>query len=191
MTDEDTDGVIPESKIREAHAKCMEDPELAKYFNDAPQGAKEYIALMFYCTVFQNEVDDGLYETYQKEVEEELTREDMLYLATHDRNPQTKAHFRDLLAQVPPTAADASPAVAPASEAVSAPTTPIVFDTRRLEMAIDRIHASLQKLDQRLEEQERQAARFRRFRFACLVIWLVFLFVAVVGAVVLTLCIMP
>ena len=176
MTDEDTDGVIPESKIREAHAKCMEDPELAKYFNDAPQGAKEYIALMFYCTVFQNEVDDGLYETYQKEVEEELTREDMLYLATHDRNPQTKAHFRDLLAQVPPVADDASP---------------IVFDTRRLEMAIDRIHASLQKLDQRFEEQGRQAARFRQFRFACLVIWLVFLFVAVVGAVVLTLFLMP
>ena len=100
MADDDTDGVIPESKIREAHAKCMEDPQLAKYFNDAPQGAKEYIALMFYCTVFQDEVDDGLYATYQKEVEEEMSREDLLYLATHDRNPQSKAHFRELLAKM-------------------------------------------------------------------------------------------
>ncbi len=36
MSDND---VIPEDKIREAHAKCMQDPALAKYFNDAPPGA--------------------------------------------------------------------------------------------------------------------------------------------------------
>ena len=93
MSDND---VIPEDKIREAHAKCMQDPALAKYFNDAPPGAKQYIALMFYCTVFSGEVDDDLCAKYQQEVEEDLTRDDALYLATRDTNPISKAHFRQL-----------------------------------------------------------------------------------------------
>lgn len=97
MSDEN-DGVIPESKIREAHAICMRDPNLAKYFEDAPQGARQYIALMFYCTVFHAEVDDEKCASYQAEVEAELTRDDLLYLATHERNPISKAHFRELYA---------------------------------------------------------------------------------------------
>lgn len=103
MADEDVieevaaeEGVIPAEKIQEAHAICMQDPKLAKYFNDAPYGAKQYIALMFYCTVFSEEVDDDLCAKYQQEVEEELTRDDALYLATRDTNPISKAHFREL-----------------------------------------------------------------------------------------------
>lgn len=90
------EGVIPAAKIQEAHAVCMQDPKLAKYFNDAPYGAKQYIALMFYCTVFSEEVDDDLCAKYQQEVEEDLSCEDALYLATRDANPITKAHFREL-----------------------------------------------------------------------------------------------
>lgn len=89
-------GVIPAEKIQKAHAICMQDPKLAKYFNEAPYGAKQYIALMFYCTVFSEEVDDDLCAKYQQEVEEELTREDALYLATRDTNSISKAHFREL-----------------------------------------------------------------------------------------------
>lgn len=88
--------VIPEDKIREAHAKCMQDPALAKYFDEAPPGARQYIALMFYCTVFQDEVDDAKCELYQSEVEEDLTKEDLLYLATNERNLESRAHFREL-----------------------------------------------------------------------------------------------
>lgn len=93
MSDND---VIPEDKIREAHAKCMQDPALAKYFNDAPPGAKQYIALMFYCTVFEDELDDAKCELYQGEVEEDLTKDDLLYLATNARNLESRAHFREL-----------------------------------------------------------------------------------------------
>lgn len=103
MADEDVieevaaeEGVIPAEKIQEAHAVCMQDPKLAKYFNEAPYGAKQYIALMFYCTVFSEEVDDDLCAKYQQEVEEELTRDDALYLATRDTNPISKSHFREL-----------------------------------------------------------------------------------------------
>lgn len=162
MADDDTDGVIPESKIREAHAKCMEDPQLAKYFNDAPQGAKEYIALMFYCTVFQNEVDDGLYATYQKEVEEEMSREDLLYLATHDRNPQSKAHFRDLLAKMPQPSISAVPSHSfglfeNAADQEAAPK--VVIDTRRIELALERLQTTVANIQTYLEDREKREAK--------------------------------
>ena len=96
----ENDNVIPEEKIREAHARCMQDPALAKYFDEAPPGARQYIALMFYCTVFQNEVDDDTCALYQAEVEEDLSKEDLLYLATHERNLESKSHFRELYVEM-------------------------------------------------------------------------------------------
>lgn len=184
MADDDTDGVIPESKIREAHAKCMEDPQLAKYFNDAPQGAKEYIALMFYCTVFQNEVDDTLYETYQKEVEEEMSREDILYLATHDRNPQSKAHFRDLLAQMPVTPPPS--VVQKSDEATSVQVQQVSIDTRRIEMTLERVQTSLLRIQTTLEEREKREAKLSKIRTICaLVFFSIALLLVVAGAVVL------
>lgn len=185
MADDDTDGVIPESKIREAHAKCMEDPQLAKYFNDAPQGAKEYIALMFYCTVFQNEVDDGLYATYQKEVEEEMSREDLLYLATHDRNPQSKAHFRELLAKMPQTSPVAVPAPsfelfenATAQESAQS----VKLDTRRIELAIERLQASVTSIQTYLEEREKREAQRAKVHMICRIVLFVLVTLACMAA---------
>ncbi len=108
--------VIPVEKIKEAHAICMRDPKLAKYFEDAPAGAREYIALMFYCTVFSDELSDDLCAKYQQEVEADLTRDDVLYLATHETNPISKTHFRELYVEM--TQAEETPPPAP----VSAPT---------------------------------------------------------------------
>lgn len=170
MADDDTDGVIPESKIREAHAKCMEDPLLAKYFNDAPQGAKEYIALMFYCTVFQDEVDDDLYATYQKEVEEEMSREDLLYLATHDRNLQSKAHFRDLLAKMPQSSSVAEPARASGavgSDAAQASTATVTLDLQRIELALERLQTSVTNIQTYLEARDKREAKQARIRMIC------------------------
>ncbi len=93
VTDAD---VIPSAKIKQAYEICMKDPKLAKYFNEAPAGARQYIALMFYCTVFNEELNDELCAKYQAEVEEELTREDVLYLAENESDPITKMHFRRL-----------------------------------------------------------------------------------------------
>ena len=185
MADDDTDGVIPESKIREAHAKCMEDPQLAKYFNDAPQGAKEYIALMFYCTVFQDEVDDGLYATYQKEVEEEMSREDLLYLATHDRNPQSKAHFRDLLAKMSQTSPVAAPLPSPelletAAAQESAPS--VKLDTRRIELAIERLQASVTSIQTYLEDREKREAQRATVHMICRIVLFVLVTLACMAA---------
>ena len=178
MAEEENEGVIPEAKIREAHAKCMEDPALAKYFNDAPQGAKEYIALMFYCTVFQDEVNDALYATYQKEVEEELTREDVLYLATHDRNAQSKAHFRDLLSRMPAP----PPAPRPAEEPVVQQH--IELDTRRLEVIVERMFVSVAAIEKKLAEREAREAKVSRLRTICLVVWLMLVAVALLAGTV-------
>ncbi len=97
VNDED---VIPSWKIKKAYEICMKDPKLAKYFNDAPAGARQYIALEFYCTVFSREVNDNLCAKYQQEVEEDLAREDVWYLAENDPNSASKTHFRKLYVEM-------------------------------------------------------------------------------------------
>lgn len=140
MADETNDGVIPESKIREAHAKCMQDPALASYFENAPQGAKQYIALMFYCTVFQDEVDDEKCAAYQAEVEAELTKDDLLYLATHERNLESKAHFRELYVEMVNTEKAAAPAPEPSTAGDPAA---VVRELVRMEASLARVEAEL------------------------------------------------
>ena len=137
MADFDTDVVIPEDKIRAAHARCMQDPALAKYFQEAPPGAKQYIALMFYCTVYQDEIDDAKCEIYQAEVEEDLTKEDLLYLATHERNPESKTHFRELYVEM----VNAERA---AARAVDAPVP--ALNTAPLERTIDALQQEVHAL---------------------------------------------
>ena len=143
MSDND---VIPEDKIREAHAKCMQDPALAKYFNDAPPGAKQYIALMFYCTVFADELDDAKCELYQSEVEEDLTKDDLLYLATNARNLESRAHFRELYVQM----ANAEQA-APGEPVVAAPV--VNVDTDGVVRAVRDVRAELQQVRRLVAEQ--------------------------------------
>lgn len=140
-------GIIPAEKIQEAHAICMQDPKLAKYFNEAPYGAKQYIALMFYCTVFSGEVDDDLCAKYQQEVEEDLTRDDALYLATRDTNPISKAHFRELYLEL--KRAEEAPETAPQDNMVevSAPNTTVdATSLARVEQELVGLRAELMLL---------------------------------------------
>ena len=146
----DNDNVIPEDKIREAHAKCMQDPALARYFDDAPPGARQYIALMFYCTVFQDEVDDEKCALYQSEVEEDLSKEDLLYLATHDRNPESKAHFRELYVELV-SAEQAAEGDDSDFDGGAAPAA--TFDTRNLEQAISGVQKEVHQVRRLVAEQ--------------------------------------
>ena len=144
MSDND---VIPEDKIREAHAKCMQDPALAKYFNDAPPGAKQYIALMFYCTVFADELDDAKCELYQGEVEEDLTKDDLLYLATNARNLESRAHFRELYVEK----ANAEQAAVPEEGVVAAPA--VHVDVDGVIRAVRDVRTELQQVRRLVAEQ--------------------------------------
>ncbi len=144
--------VIPSAKIKEAYEICMKDPKLTKYFNDAPAGARQYIALMFYCTVFNDELNDDLCARYQAEVEEELTREDVLYLAENESDPITKMHFRRLYVAM------AKAEEAPASEKPAASTggaqIPVVeVSTANLEQQLVEVLAELQTLRKITAEQ--------------------------------------
>lgn len=143
----ENDNVIPEDKIREAHARCMQDPALAKYFDEAPPGARQYIALMFYCTVFQDEVDDDKCALYQAEVEEDLTKEDLLYLATHERNLESKSHFRELYVDLVNAEQAAEQAAA------GGPDKPVVLDTERLERTIAGVQKEVLQVRRLVAEQ--------------------------------------
>ncbi len=147
--------VIPVEKIKEAHAICMRDPKLAKYFEDAPAGAREYIALMFYCTVFSDELSDDLCAKYQQEVETDLTRDDVLYLATHETNPISKTHFRELYVEM--TQAEEAPAPAPAP--VAPPAGDVYAEAMRAELTAMR--AELTAIRAELGTVRTELARLR------------------------------
>ncbi len=92
------DDIIPEAKIREAVAQCTKHVKHARYFNEAPSGAKQYIALVFYETVFPNDLSEELSEQCFKEVLQELDADDLRYLITHEKDSRTRDTFVERLA---------------------------------------------------------------------------------------------
>lgn len=92
------DDIIPEEKAREAVAQCMKHVKHARYFNEAPSGAKQYIALLFYETVFPNDLSEEVSEQCFKEVLQELNPDDLLYLIAHEKDARTRDTFVERLA---------------------------------------------------------------------------------------------
>ena len=90
--------LIPEWKVREACAKCMKSEKHARYFNHAPAGAKQYIALVFFETVFPNDLTEEVSDQCFKETLQELNADDLLYLIAHETDPRTRDVFVERLA---------------------------------------------------------------------------------------------
>ena len=90
--------LIPEWKVREACAQCMKNEKHARYFNNAPAGAKQYIALVFFETVFPNDLTDEVSDQCFKETLQELNADDLLYLIAHETDPRTRDVFVERLA---------------------------------------------------------------------------------------------
>ena len=90
--------IIPEWKVREACAQCMKQADHARYFNEAPQGAKQYIALVFYETVYPNDLTEELSEQCFNEVLQELSAGDLLYLISREKDARTRDMFVERLA---------------------------------------------------------------------------------------------
>ena len=93
------DSIIPEEDFREAIAVCRKDPQLNRYFEMAPPGAKLFIGLGFYSTHFGDKVDPRQYAECQSEIEPSLTPNDLKYLIRFERDKNTKQYLRELLAQ--------------------------------------------------------------------------------------------
>ena len=48
----DTLPEIPQDKAQAAYETCVQDPQQMRYYANAPEGAQQYIALMFYFSVY-------------------------------------------------------------------------------------------------------------------------------------------
>lgn len=149
--------LIPEWKVREACAKCMRNEKHARYFNNAPTGAKQYIALVFFETVFPNDLTEEVADQCFKETLQELNADDLLYLVAHEVDPRTRDVFVERLAflreesalqrkraenpkpavtERPTAARAAAPAAPPAYNRVPAPVFQFAYDARRLDREV-------------------------------------------------------
>jgi len=149
--------LIPEWKIREACAKCMKNEKHARYFNNAPAGAKQYIALVFFETVFPKDLTEEVAEQCFKETLQGLNADDLLYLVAHEADARTRDVFVERLAflregsvlqrrraenqkpavterPVPPRMA--SPATPPAYDHAPVPIFQFAYDARRLDREV-------------------------------------------------------
>ena len=88
---------IPEDKVRAAYERCVQDPKLARYYANAPEGAQSYIALEFYLAVYGDEVGADSQEAYRREVEAELSAKDLAYLIRQTDDPAERDHLTALL----------------------------------------------------------------------------------------------
>lgn len=88
---------IPEDKAQIALATCLRDPSLARYYENAPEGARPYIALEFYLNVYGEEVPDEVAASYYQEVEEKLSTADISYLIKHESDPDIRDHLLDMM----------------------------------------------------------------------------------------------
>ena len=109
------ESIIPEEDFREAIAVCRKDPQLNRYFEMAPPGAKLFIGLGFYSTHFGDKVDPRQYAECQSEIEPSLAPNDLKYLIRFERDKNTKQYLRELLAQreAEESAAEEAPAETP------------------------------------------------------------------------------
>ena len=112
----ESDAIIPESDFREAIAACCRDPQLNRMFRQAPAGAKLFIGLGFYSTHFGDRVVPAQYAECLAEIEPALTANDLRYLVRFERDKQTKAYLKDLLARREKEAEEAAAAVAASTE---------------------------------------------------------------------------
>ena len=149
--------LIPEAKLREACAKCMQHAKHARYFNEAPPGAKQYIALVFFETIFPDDLTEDVSEQCFREVVQGLEEEDLQYLIACEKDPRARDVFVERLAflkedavvkgkrvekpqpEVTERPAAAPPATLPVSSAVepaAVPTFTFSYDARRFDRQV-------------------------------------------------------
>ena len=87
-------------KIQAAHKMCMRYAKYANYYNSAPVGAKEYISLVFYVTVYPEALDENSYVRQSEEVIRHLNEEDLEYLIRHEADSQMHKVFTTRLSDI-------------------------------------------------------------------------------------------
>ena len=72
--------VIPAEDFRTAIETCCRLPRFKRYYEEAPAGARMYIALQFYARVFASSLVEAQYRECRLEIEPDLTLHDLDYL---------------------------------------------------------------------------------------------------------------
>lgn len=102
---------ISEDDLRIALEVGRKDPEKAAYYNNAPEGARLFIALVFYGTYFKNTLDVNTYMAAFDEIGPELRERDLRYLLRFETDVMMRKYLNDRLTAIGAGAenADAAP----------------------------------------------------------------------------------
>ena len=85
---------MDEKELQETIESFLENPFWADYYDAAPSGAKEIIALGFYMSSSERAHNDPEAQSVLEECRTELAKEDVVYLARNSPNPYERAFYR-------------------------------------------------------------------------------------------------
>jgi len=91
---------ISEDDLRTALGECRKDPEMDRYYSEAPEGARLYIALEFYGRVFKGRMNVDAYVKAFSELGTELKEADLVYLLQHEEDETMRKYLTDRLKAV-------------------------------------------------------------------------------------------
>ena len=88
---------MDEKELQKSIERFLENPFWADYYDVAPSGAKEIIALGFYMSSSERAHNDPEAQSVLEECRAALEREDVAYLAQNSPNPYERAYYRKML----------------------------------------------------------------------------------------------
>ena len=88
---------MDEKELLETIESFLENPFWANYYDAAPSGAKEIIALGFYMSSGEQAHNDPEAQSVLEGCRESLEKEDFAYLAQNSPNPYERAFYRKML----------------------------------------------------------------------------------------------
>ena len=88
---------MDEKELRKIIESFLENPFWAGYYDAAPSGAKEIIALGFYMSSSERAHNDPEAQSVLEECRRALEKEDISYLAQNSPNPYERAFYRKRL----------------------------------------------------------------------------------------------
>ena len=88
---------MDEKELRKTIESFLENPFWAGYYDAAPSGAKEIIALGFYMSSSERAHNDPEAQSVLEECRKALDEEDISYLARNSPNPYERALYRKRL----------------------------------------------------------------------------------------------
>lgn len=88
---------MDEKELQKTIESFLENPFWAEYYDAAPSGAKEIIALGFYMSSSEMAHNDPEAQSVLEECRETLEKKDIAYLAENSPNPYERSFYRNRL----------------------------------------------------------------------------------------------